>query len=104
MAKNIIDLGSTEVGENEVVETEEIFKLDGKVYSAPKNVSAGVMLKYMKMQAEVGAEPAYYFLMDKLLGSEAFEALSEHPRLKQEDLQKVFEAVEKHAFADEAGN
>ena len=104
MAKNIIDLGTTEVDEDAAVETVEIFKLDGKVYAAPKNVSAGVMLKYMKMQAEVGAEPAYYFLMNTLLGSEAFEALAEHPKLKQSDLQKVFEATEKHAFADEEGN
>jgi hypothetical protein len=104
MATSLIDLGTTEVSEDEVVETVEIFKLDDKVYSAPKDVSAGVLLKYMKMQAEVGAEPAYYYLMNELLGGEAYTALSEHPRLKQKDLMRVFEAVEKHAFADEEGN
>lgn len=100
--KNLIDLGSTEDAANEI-ETVELFKLDDKVYSVPKEVSAGVSLEYLERQSEEGPDAAIYFIMKKLLGEEAFNALKSHPNLKKDQLEQVMAAVEKHALADEEG-
>lgn len=103
MAKNLIKLGSSKKDENAPVETIEVFELDDKVYSLPKKVSAGVSLKYLKLQAEEGPDAAMYFIMKEMLGEEAFEALAEHPSLEKGDLSKIMEVVEKHALSDEEG-
>jgi hypothetical protein len=103
MAKSLIDLGTTDVEENETVETVEVFKLDGKVYSLPKDVSAGVSLKYLQLQTEEGPDAAAYYIMREMLGQEAFDALANHPRLKKADLNKIMSVVEEHALADEEG-
>lgn len=103
MAKNIIKLGSSKTSDQTPVETVEVFELDDKVYSVPKKVSAGISLKYLKLQAEEGPDAAMYFIMKKMLGEEAFEALSEHESLEKDDLAKIMEIVEKHALSDEEG-
>lgn len=103
MAKtNLIDLGSTEEAAKNV-KTVELFKLDDKVYSVPEEVSAGVSLEYLERQAEDGPDAAIYFIMKKLLGEDAFNALKNHPNLKKSDLEQIMAAVEKHALEDESG-
>lgn len=103
MAKKLIDLGSSAVEDNEPVEMVEVFILDNKTYSVPKEISAGVSLAYLEKQSEEGPDAAIYYLMKELLGTDAFDALKSHPRLKKSDLSKIMEIIEKHALADEEG-
>jgi capsid portal protein len=103
MAKNLIDLGSSELTEEQSAEKVEIFKLDGKVYGVPKHFSAGVVLTYLEKQAEEGPDAAMYYIMTEMLGKEAYKALMSHQNLKRDDLTRIMEAVEKHALADEEG-
>lgn len=103
MAVKVIDLGSTEVKGNAKVETVDIFKLNGKTYSAPKKSSAGLSLKYLEKQAEEGPDAAVYFMFVELLGKEAYDALKNHPTLEKKDLDAIMAVVEKIALADEEG-
>lgn len=102
MAKKILDLGSSEVDEKEV-ETIDIFKLDGKVYSAPKEMPFSVALEYMEAQAEQGPDAAVFFMLKNVLGHEAFDALKKNRNLTAEQFQEVVEAVESHILVDEEG-
>lgn len=100
---NLIKLGASKLPEGADVERIEVFEVDDVVYSLPKKVSAGVSLKYLKLQAEEGPDAAMYFVMTKMLGQEAFDVLSEHEDLDKDDLGRIMEIVEKHALADEEG-
>lgn len=102
MATKLIDLGSSTPSDG-AVETIDIFKLDGKTYSAPKKISAGLSLKYLEKQAEEGPDSAIYFMFIELLGRDAFDALKNHPTLEKNDLDAVMKVVENLALADESG-
>lgn len=102
-AKKVIDLGSSEVDSKADVETIDIFKLDGKTYSAPKHFSAGLTLKYLEKQAEAGADAAIYFMFTELLGREAYDALKNNPNLTKSQLDEIMGIVEKLALSDEEG-
>ena len=102
MAKKILDLGSSEVDTTKV-ETVDIFKLDGKVYSAPKEMPFSVALEYMEAQVEHGPDAAVFFMLKNVLGKEAFDALKGNKNLTSEQFQQVVETVEQHILADEEG-
>lgn len=80
------------------IEMIDVFELDGEVYQMPKKVSAGLGLKYLKIQAERGQDAAIYYMMLELLGDEAYEALMDHPSLDQEALDQILEVVEAHGL------
>lgn len=102
MAEKILDLGTSKVDEKKV-ETVEIFKLDGKVYSAPKELPFSFALEYMEAQAEKGPDAAVFFMLKGVLGEEAFGALKSNRNLTQEQFEAVVQRVEKHVLADEEG-
>jgi len=101
-AKKLIDLGSSEVDTTKV-ETIDIFKLDGKVYTAPKEMPFSAALEYMEAQVEQGPDAAVFMMLRSVLGQEAFDALKKNRNLTQEQFQSVVEVVEKHLLADEEG-
>lgn len=103
MAKaKLLKLGSTKDAAKDI-ETIDLFELDDVVYSVPAEVSAGVSLAYLEKQAEEGPDAAIFFIMKKLLGDEAFDALKNHPNLKKDELEAVMSAVEGHVLADDSG-
>lgn len=104
MATNILDLGSSKVGKTKKSDTVDIFKIDDKVYSAPKKPGFGVMLKYMKAQAEKGPDVAVLLMIEEMMGEEAFEALSNHAGLTSEHFTDIVKRLEKIVLAqDEEG-
>lgn len=102
MAKKIIDLGSSEVDEKDV-ESVDIFKLDGKVYSAPKNMPFSTALEFMEAQVEQGPDAAVFMMLKAVLGQEAFDALKKNKNLTEEQFQEVVSRVEEHLLAGEEG-
>ena len=103
-AKKIVDLGSSEVDENKKIETIDIFKLDGKVYSAPKEIPFGVGLEYMEAQVEQGPDAAVFLMLKRVLGEEAFGVLKSNKNLRPEQFQQIVESLEGLVLAgDESG-
>ena len=97
-----IKLPTAKVEEGDI-EMIDVFELDGDVFQMPKKVSAGIGLKYLKIQAERGPDAAIYYMMLELLGEEAYEALMEHPSLDKETLDQILETVESHGLGASQG-
>src|ERR1044072_6913623 len=79
----------TEDGSDVEVEMEPVFELDGDLYQIPKKPSAGLALGYLEKQSPLGADAAVYWMMVKMLGEEAFEALRDHPDLEREQMDAI---------------
>lgn len=101
-AKKILDLGSSKVAEKDI-DTVEIFKLDGVIYSAPKKIPFGVSLEYMEAQTEKSPDAAVFLMIKRVLGDDAFNALKNNRNLTQEQFQEIIESLESLVLADEEG-
>lgn len=99
---NVIKLPSTK--EKPKTEMVPIFELDGKTYKIPANPPAGVSLKYLKISTTEGQDAASYFMLNEMLGEDAFEALSEHPTLTKDQFEAVFKKIEEVVLGDGSGN
>lgn len=82
------------------VETVELFSIDGKSYSIEKKPRVNVALKYLKIARNEGADAAGAFLLEKLLGEEAYEALLDYDDLTPENLAAIVEAAQKATLGD----
>ena len=90
-----IELNSTPETE---VEKVELFSLNGVSYSIPKKPRVNVALRYLKMAREEGTEAASAFLLESLVGEEAYKALMDFDDLTQETLGQIAEAAQKHTL------
>lgn len=80
----------------EQVEVLPLFSIDGTVYSVPTNPSPAMGLKYMKLLRTQGSMIADGWALEEMLGTEAYDALSEFKGLTVEDLEQLKEIVGKH--------
>lgn len=82
----------------------DLFSIDGTVYQMPVQVSAGLALGYMKLVRTHGQEAAMGWAMERVLGTEAYDALINCEELKPEDLEAVMQVVHENVMgAVEAG-
>lgn len=79
----------------EEIEYVEIFEIDGKSHSIKKKQPVNVGLRYLKMVRTDGPEVAQSWLLEQVLGEEAYDALMNFDGLTQEQLQSVMKAVGK---------
>lgn len=103
MGKKLVDLGSSEASEDVEVESVDIFKLDGKVYTAPKALPFSVALEYMEAQVEHGPDAAVFLMIKNVLGKDAFDALKKNRNLTQEQFQEIIQSLESHVLVNEEG-
>src|SRR5690606_5067680 len=97
-----IKLPTAKVEEGDI-EMIDVFELDGDVFQMPKKVSAGIGLKYLKIQAERGPVAASYYMMLELLGKEAYEARMEHTSIDNATLDPILETVEPRGLSASMG-
>lgn len=87
-----IELTSTPAAE---VESVELFSIDGASYSIPKKPRVNLALRYLKMARESGADAASAYLLEQLVGEDAYTALMNYEDLTQETLQAIMVAAQK---------
>jgi hypothetical protein len=66
-----------------------------KVYSMATSRSANVSLKYQWLAREKGLPAAYSYALEKLIGSEGYEALMNYDGLQQPDVDAIVAAASK---------
>lgn len=79
------------------VERIALFSIDGVEYTIPKKVRTDVQLKFMRLNRE-NPDDAAAWLLETVLGTEAYGALESYPDLTPEDLQHVLFAALRVVF------
>lgn len=82
----------------EPVEQVELFSIDGKSYTIPNKPRLNVALKTLKLAREEGQDAAMAYMMEKAIGEEAYEALTEYDDLDAETFQKIVLAAQTVVF------
>lgn len=82
----------------EPVELVDIFSIDGKPYQMPIEVPASIGLKYLKMLRQRGEAFANGWVLEEMLGTEAYDALANFKGLTKEHLEQLEEIVGKHVL------
>lgn len=69
-----------------------LFSIDGQAYYVPAEPSAGIALQFMRRYR---ADPiaGQGWVMEELLGEDAYRALASYKKLKAADLQKLIQIV-----------
>jgi hypothetical protein len=80
------------------VETVELFAIDGVSYYIPKKPRVNIALRYLKMAREQGPDAASAYLLEALVGEEAYEALMNFDDLDSETLGAIAEAAQKYTL------
>jgi hypothetical protein len=83
---------------DEPVATTPLFSIDGREYSIPTVVPPSVGLRYLKMLRTQGELIANGWVLEEMLGTEAYEALSEFKGLTNAHLMQLTEVVGKHVL------
>lgn len=76
-------------------ETVELFSLDGKTFAIPARPRVNLALRYLKLARTQGAEQAGAFLLEELLGEDAYEALCDSETLTSENLNDIITVAQK---------
>lgn len=83
-----------EINSNEInTEVKDLFSIDGRVYSMPIEVSASVALQMLHVARTEGEQAAVSWVMEEVLGTEAYDALRTCKALKPHQLQAVIKVV-----------
>lgn len=82
----------------------DLFSIDGQVYQMPAKVGANIALGYMKLVRTHGQEAAMGWALERVLGSEAYDALMSCDEVEPEDLEAIMKAVHENVMGSvEAG-
>jgi hypothetical protein len=76
--------------------TVHLFTLNDTEYRIPAEPSAALTLRYLRMVQTQGQETAGAWLLEGMLGAEAYEALMSYDGLTMGMLSAVMAAVQKH--------
>jgi hypothetical protein len=71
----------------------DLFSIDDVTYQMPTKVKTNVALKYLRMVRTHGQEAAMGWVMEQVLGEDAYAALMDFDDLTEADLESVMEAV-----------
>ncbi|GAA4082718.1 hypothetical protein [Actinomadura miaoliensis] len=82
----------------EDVEMVPLFKMGGEVYEIPRRMPAGIALEYLEKQVTKGPDAAAMWVMTEVLGEDTYQMLKDHPSLEFDQLQDVFDRLEKHVL------
>lgn len=80
---------------------ELLFTVDDKEYFLWVNPPASVGLAYLKRVKTKGQEDAAVWLLEQMIGEDGYEALTNLPNLKEEDLDRIMEICKQYSMGDE---
>src|SRR5882757_3140203 len=83
-----IDL-KTSTKATEEISMVDLFSLDGEMFQIPEKPKVNVALKYLKIARIQGPDMAAGWLLEELLGTEAYEALMNFDDLTTDQLETV---------------
>jgi len=69
-----------------------------KVYDMPKKPNIGLALAYLKRARREGGELAMSWLMETVLGADAYDDLTEQDDLEPDDLKNIIATIQKIAM------
>lgn len=84
-----------------------VFSIDGVEYTMPAEVPASMALRVLDTIRRLGQEAAVSYLLEEVLGPEAYQALLNCRTLKPEQLKAVVAVVQDHvlgAVEETSGN
>jgi hypothetical protein len=87
----ILDLGDA----SESPRRDVLFRLDGQEYEVLTNPPASMMLAYFDRVRKQGANVAFSWLLEEMLGGDGYQAIMTSPKVSQSDFKAVGEAVMK---------
>jgi hypothetical protein len=90
----MIDLDAREAG-TKPAGVVELFRLGGRVFAIPEKARVNVALKYLWMAKTKGEEVAGQWMLEQLLGDEAYQALMEFDDLEPGQLAAILAAAQK---------
>jgi hypothetical protein len=97
----VLELNSEDMEEDEP-DLVEIFRLDGKPYYVDRNRGAGVAMRMLKTFRVEGEEAAIADMLLELLGEQAFDDLSNYPRIRPRHLAQVLLSCQKAILGDDS--
>ncbi|TQS30055.1 hypothetical protein [Microbispora sp. KK1-11] len=80
------------------VEKVPLFSIDDVEYGMPATIRPNVALKYLRMVRTQGGDVAEAWLLEEVLGAEAYEALMEYDQLTVDQLNQVMAIVRDHVL------
>lgn len=83
----------------EFLEREPLFSIDGVTYTIPKVISGSTALTMLKVAREEGEGLALAWVMEEVLGTEAFNALSACKTVTQAQIGAIMTVVRERAMA-----
>ena len=75
-----------------------LFFIDDHEYTIPKRPRANLALKYLDLVKKDGSDYAAAWLLEEMLGSEAYQALMDYDYLTPEQLDQVTALRQKHVL------
>ncbi len=75
-----------------------LFELDGVVFSVLQNPGPALGLRYLNICRQQGVEAGTAFILEEMLGTEAYEALMNYEELTHEQYDWVMDQVVKRAI------
>lgn len=85
-----------------VDETVELFAIDDQSYFIPSKPRMNVGLKYLKIAREENGDSATAYLLESLLGTAGWEALTEYDGLTTEEFEQIVEAARSVVMPDQS--
>ncbi|WP_030506359.1 hypothetical protein [Microbispora rosea] len=80
------------------VEKVPLFSIDDVEYGMPARIGTNIALKYLRMVRTQGSDVAEAWLLEEVLGAEAYEALMEYDQLTVDQLNQVMAIVRDHVL------
>jgi hypothetical protein len=91
----VIELKSKPVEDRQMV---DLFSIDGTAYQMPVKIGANIALGYMKLVRTHGQEAAMGWALEKVLGTDAYDALMACDDVEPEDLEAIMKAVHENVM------
>lgn len=80
-----------------------LFFIGDTEYTAPKEISRGPILKYLRLAGELGPEAAAPHLLIRVLGEEAYMALEDSDALTEEQFDSIVKEIIRRGLGNEEG-
>lgn len=96
----VLHFSTTEKVEEEQ-KYELLFTVDEKEYFLWVNPPASVGLAYLKKVKTENSEAAAVWLLEQMIGEDGYEALTNLPNLKEEDLNRIMEICKQYSMGEE---
>ena len=93
-APQFVSLRTLTDGERETARA-DLFSVDGKMFQIDTKPKVNTALRYLHIARTQGSEPAIDYMLGRLLGDEAYEALMAFDDLTEENLEQVITIASK---------